>query len=237
MALRRVGILGGMGPEATVLLMQKVIAAVPAQDDEDHIPLIVDQNPQVPSRIKHLIEKTGEDPAPVLAAMAHRLTVAGAQALAMPCNTAHHYAPAIRAASAVPLLDMVALAVVEARKRAASGQGAKVGILASPAVRQVGLFDAALWAQGLDPVYCADDTETLLPVMRMVKADGPSALARAALAQAAEELRGRGAVVQLIACTEFSMITDALGPEIDWADTLDCLVSAIVEFSRGSDPE
>lgn len=236
MALRRVGILGGMGPEATILLMQKIIAAVPARDDADHVPLIVDQNPQVPSRIRHLIEKTGEDPAPVLAAMARRLTEAGAEALAMPCNTAHHYAPAIRAASDVPLLDMVALSVTHARERAVAGQGGKVGILASPAVRQVGLFDAPLRAHGLEPVYCTDDVEALLPVIRMIKADGPGAAARSALAMAAEELRARGANVQLIACTEFSMITDALGPETDWIDTLDCLVSAIVDFSRGRDP-
>ncbi len=109
--MRRVGILGGMGPEATVLLMQRIIAATPASDDADHLPLIVDQNPQVPSRIRHLIEGTGEDPGPVLAAMARRLQAAGAEALAMPCNTAHHYAPAIRQATAIPLIDMVALSV------------------------------------------------------------------------------------------------------------------------------
>ena len=90
---RTVGILGGMGPEATVLLMQQVIAAVPARDDADHVPLIVDQNRQVPSRIRRLIEGTGEDPRPVLAAMARRLQGRGPQALAMPCNTAHAYAP------------------------------------------------------------------------------------------------------------------------------------------------
>ena len=80
--------------------MQKVLDAIPAVDDADHIPLLVDQNPQVPSRIRRLIEGTGEDPAPVLADMARRLVAGGAEALAMPCNTAHHYAPAIR--SAVP---------------------------------------------------------------------------------------------------------------------------------------
>ena len=62
--MRRVGILGGMGPEATILLMQKVLAAVPARDDADHVPLIVHQNPAVPSRIAHLIEGTGATPAP-----------------------------------------------------------------------------------------------------------------------------------------------------------------------------
>lgn len=59
MTPRPVGILGGMGPQATVLLMDKLIAAVRAADDRDHIPLIVDQNTQVPSRIQRLIEGAG----------------------------------------------------------------------------------------------------------------------------------------------------------------------------------
>jgi aspartate racemase len=92
-APRRIGILGGMGPEATVLQMSRLITATPAQDDADHIPLIVDTNTQVPSRVAALIEGGGTDPAPVLAAVAKRLEEAGAGALAMPCNTAHHYAP------------------------------------------------------------------------------------------------------------------------------------------------
>ena len=119
--MRRIGILGGMGPQATLLLMQKLIDAVPAADDADHIPLLVDQNPQVPSRIRRLIEGTGEDPAPVLADMARRLVAAGAEALAMPCNTAHHYVPAIRNAVTIPLIDMVALSVAHAVRLAGPG--------------------------------------------------------------------------------------------------------------------
>ena len=64
---RTIGILGGMGPEATILLQQKVLAAVQARDDADHIPLLIDMNPQVPSRIAHLIDGDGPDPGPVLA--------------------------------------------------------------------------------------------------------------------------------------------------------------------------
>ena len=56
MGLRCIGILGGMGPEATILLQQKLVAAVTARDDADHIPLLIDMNPQVPSRISRLIE-------------------------------------------------------------------------------------------------------------------------------------------------------------------------------------
>lgn len=230
---RRVGVLGGMGPEATVLLMQRLIAAVPAQDDADHIPLIVDQNPQVPSRLRRLIDGTGDDPAPVLVAMAQRLQAAGAQALAMPCNTAHHYAPAIRAAVAVPFLDMVALSV--ARAQTLAGAGARVGILASPAVRRIGLFDPVFAAAGLVPVYAEDDA-MMLSIIRRIKAGGADDTSRAGLRAASAGLLARGAGVQMIACTEFSLIADAVAPQAQVFDTLDCLVQAIVAFATTDQP-
>ena len=92
-APRRTGILGGTGPEATVLRMARLITATPAQDDADRIPLIVDTNTRVPSRVAALTEGGGTDPAPVLAAMAKRAEEAGAGALATPCDAAHHHAP------------------------------------------------------------------------------------------------------------------------------------------------
>ncbi|SDL62211.1 aspartate/glutamate racemase family protein [Paracoccus chinensis] len=228
MTPRRVGILGGMGPEATVLLMSRVIAATPAADDADHVPLIVDQNPQVPSRIAALIEGTGADPAPVLAGMARRLEAAGAEALAMPCNTAHHYAPAIRAAAGVPLIDMVALSAETAARAA---QGGRVGILASPAVQRIGLFDAALAAHGLQAVYPADQP-ALLDAIRAIKREGATPAARTALGSAARDLRQQGATVQLVACTEFSLLVDAARVEAEVIDTLDVLVGGIVRFAR-----
>ena len=226
--MRRVGILGGMGPQATILVMQKMMASVQARDDADHIPLIVDQNPQVPSRIAHLLDGSGVDPGPVLADMARRLVAGGAQALAMPCNTAHHYAGAIRAAVAVPLLDMVALSVAHAADLV--GPGGVIGILCSPAVRKVGLFDAPLAAVGITALYPNDDA-AMLAAIRQIKADGPQPAARADLRAASHELAARGAAVQMIACTEFSLIADAVTQGITAFDTLDLLVQAIRTFA------
>ena len=226
--MRRVGILGGMGPEATVLLMQRIIAATPASDDADHLPLIVDQNPQVPSRIRHLIEGAGEDPGPVLAAMARRLQGAGAEALAMPCNTAHHYAPAIRAAATIPLIDMVALSVAHAAGLA--GKGGTVGILASPAVRKTGLFDRAMAEAGLTAIYAADE-DAMLATIRRIKAEGATDAARAALVGASSGLLTRGARVQMVACTEFSLIADSVDAGASAFDTLDQLVGGIHAFA------
>ena len=224
--MRPVGILGGMGPEATILLMQKVMAAVPACDDSDHVPLIVHQNPQVPSRIAALIEGTGADPGPVLAGMARDLAAAGAEGLAMPCNTAHHYAPAIRAATDLPFLDMVELTAATLKARGAR----RVGLLASPATRLARVFETPFAAHGLVPVAPEDDCE-ILAIIRAVKAGERSAALAPRVAAQAEALLDDGADHLLVACTELSLMTDAL-PPAPWTDSLDCLTEAVVSFAR-----
>ncbi len=221
-----------MGPEATILLQRKLIAAVPARDDADHVPLLIDMNPQVPSRIAHLIEGEGEDPGPVLAAMAERLEGAGAKAIAMPCNTAHHYAEAIRGAICVPFLDMVALASAHAAARL--GPGGRVGLLASPAVRMTGLYETALGGRGLHTLW-PDDETPMLAAIREIKAGGGAGAAKA-LAAAADELTARGAGLLLVACTEFSLIADRLAPAVPVVDTLDILVGEIVAFAQPAQP-
>lgn len=228
--MRTVGVLGGMGPEATVALMARVIAGVRAQDDTDHVPLIVDQNPQVPSRIRHLIERTGPDPTPVLVAMAQRLERAGAEALAMPCNTAHAYAPAIRAAVTIPFIDMVALSVTQARSRVArtSDVPDRIGLLCSPAVRLARVFDAPLAAANLTPVFAPDDPA--LALIRRVKREGATPAAREDFRALAHSV---DAPVQLVACTEFSLLADTAPPGIAFIDTLDVLTRTIIAFSTG----
>ncbi|MGD9863739.1 MAG: aspartate/glutamate racemase family protein, partial [Pseudodonghicola sp.] len=202
-----VGILGGMGPEATILLMQRVLQAVPAHDDADHIPLIVHQNPQVPSRIVALIDGWGADPAPVLAQMARDLHAAGAGALAMPCNTAHHYVAAVAAASPLPVLNMVELTA----EALAAGGAWQVGVLASPAVRLTGVFDAAFAARGLAACFPADDAP-LLALIRAVKAGDGSGVA--ALADQAHALLDRGCDRVLVACTELSLLAPQLPADL-----------------------
>ncbi|WP_108482335.1 aspartate/glutamate racemase family protein [Oceaniglobus ichthyenteri] len=232
-APRRIGVLGGMGPEATVLLMSRLIAATPADDDADHIPLSVDMNPQVPSRIARLIDGTGDDPAPVLAAMAQGLARAGAQALAMPCNTAHNYADAIRDAVEIPLLDMVDLSVVQAASQATND---RIGILGSPALQMTGLFDRVLGKRGLTALY-PQDQAAMLAAIRGIKSGARSGTANKTLKAAAQNLASQGASVNLIACTEFSLIADAAHGTVVVIDTLDVLVKAMVGFALGTTPD
>jgi len=229
--MRRIGILGGMGPEATLLLMQRIMQSVEAVDDRDHIPLLVDNNTQVPSRIEALIHKTGPSAGPVLARMAGDLEQWGAAALAMPCNTAHHYAAEIEAAVNIPLLNMVELSVAAAA--AVKPADGKVGILGSPALEQVDLYGAALRQRGLSPVYVRDRA-MMLRLVQQVKADGVSAQAHETLSSASWELMEQGAGIQLIACSEFSLLAVGVDSPARRIDCLDVLVGQIRRFACGN---
>lgn len=258
---RRIGIIGGMGPEATVLLMSRIIAATPAGDDADHVPMIVDNNTQIPSRIAHLIDGRGVDPAPALVETARRLQACGAEALAMPCNTAHHFAAQIRRSVDVPLLDMVGLSAgrvlrqdVSRGQRAindptsreeAAGQqdtagkagGVRIGMLASPAVRVTGLYDRVFAGTGARALYLPDDAP-LLALIRHVKKRGADAAARRTMAALARDLVDPAGDLRadrlLVACSELSLLAGAVPAGIAVIDAVDVLAEACVAFSTGA---
>lgn len=223
-ALRKtVGILGGMGPEATLEFMRRLIASVPAEDDRDHLHMIVDNNPKVPSRIKALIEETGENPAPMLAQMAKRLAVAGADFLAMPCNTAHAFLADIKHAVSIPVLDMVALSVEEIARL--SPRPKAVGLLASPAVRRTKLFEEPLTNKAFGFVGATSEEDImLLSIIKSVKAGTSGPKEEAGLNTVARAMVARGAEALVVACSEFSLLPQPEVGRCAIVDTLDVLV-------------
>jgi aspartate racemase len=225
---RVVGIIGGMGPEATLDLMRRVLAKTPAQGDQDHIHLIVENNPKIPSRIAHLIEGTGADPTPELIRIAQNLQRAGAQALAMPCNTAHAYAHSIRRAVSIPLLDMIQLTVDQI---ASSRRVARIGLLASSAVLATELYARSFAGHGIAVVPPPLQDEVML-LIKAVKSGETGLEFQAALARIALDLASQADVL-LVGCSELSVI--AAGISAPFVDSLDVLAQAIVSFATAAD--
>ncbi len=224
---KTVGVIGGMGPEATVDFLRRVVAATPAKDDADHIRILVDNNPRIPSRIAALIEGGGEDPAPVLCAMAKGLQAQGADFLVMPCNTAHHYLPQIAEAVSIPLLDMVSLSVGALSQARASS----VTMLASPAVRLIGLYKSRLLRAGMDAIFPdGAQEEKLLGVIRAVKAGLTDHTVRRDYAEVAASVSGDA---YLIACTELSVLGPLPDLGVPCVDALDVLVNATIAEALG----
>ena len=186
-----VGIIGGLGPEATVDLMRRVIQATPARDDQDHIRMIVDCNPKVPSRMKAILEGTGENPAPYLVTMAKDLAAWGADFLAIACNTAHLYLDRIQEAVPIPVLNMIDLTVD--RVVSENPLIRKAGLLASWTVIRPGLYESAFEKRGvalLHPSPALQDR--LLAAIRRIKTGHHGLPEREALEECREGTGGSG---------------------------------------------
>jgi len=226
-----VGVIGGMGPAATVDFMRRLVAATPAHDDMDHLHVMVDNNPKIPSRISALIEGTGADPVPALCKMAKGLEAQGADFLVIPCNTAHHYLPTIARSIHIPVLDMVDLSVQ--KLAAADPKPRHIGLLASPAVRLVGLYQKRIEQMGMKAIFPSPHYESrLLEVIKAIKSGQFGTSHRQDYAAVAENLMDAGADAFLIACTELSVIGPPLEASCPIVDSLDVLVEATIATAR-----
>jgi aspartate racemase len=227
MGQKIVGIIGGMGPEATVDLMQRIIKATPALDDQDHIRLLVDNNPKIPSRIKALVDGSGESPGPVMAAMARRLAAWGADLLAIPCNTAHYFLREVQDAVAIPVLNMINITCARILEQKPAVR--RVGLLASTAVIKTALYKDALDVHGVDMIQPPEASQnTVLAIIRAIKAGRLDADHLEGLDTIAHELIERRAEAILIACTELSIVSQKLRLPVSLYDSAQILAEVIV---------
>lgn len=224
-----VGVIGGMGPDATVELMQRVIKLTPAQDDADHIHMLVDNNPKVPSRIKALLEGGSENPGPVIADMARRLENSGADFLVIPCNTAHYYHDYAQGAVSVPVWHLIELSLQYWRHEHPQLQ--RVGLLASTAVQKIELFDPFFAEAGLELVYPDEDAQTtVMQLIRAVKAD---AVTDTLLEEYNQAIATMDTVDgYLIGCSELSVLWQRHQTPLPVVDSLQVLAAEIVATAR-----
>ncbi len=197
-----IGVIGGMGPLATADFFRKVIESTSAEDDVDHVPLLICSDPRIPPRPAAILSH-GESPLPALRSVRDQLLAAGAQALVMPCNTAHHWHVELQRDCPVPFPSIVAVSVEAVLSRRRSGANGRVGLVATRATLAAGLFDRELSCRGLQAVQPRDDTldRWIIPAIAAVKA-GRVAQSQAMMAQAVQALLDDGAACVLLACTE-----------------------------------
>jgi aspartate racemase len=225
------GVLGGMGPAATVDFLAKLIRLNPARRDQHHLPLIVISDPRVPDRVGPIVAGSGPSPLPALLAGLRTLERAGAQAIAIPCHTAHHWYPELAAATARPILSIVDATLAElARLDVPPGP---LGLLATEATLKAGLYQQRLAAAGHPPLIPAPAIieKNVLPAIALIK-QGRAAEAAPLLACALAHLNAAGAGYVLLACTELPLALPA-APLPGCIDATEALARACLAWWRG----
>lgn len=230
----RLGILGGMGPLATLDLQQKIMAATRAGRDQDHLPVVVWNVPQIADR-QMALAGSGPSPLPQLLEAVKGLNQAGVSHIAIPCNTAHFWYDELQAASSATILHIAD--ITTQTLTAEPLRPAAVGIIATRGTLNAGWFQSRFEGAGIH-VMTPDDDELerwFVPGCYAVKR-GEIASGGWLFNALADQLLSRGASKLVLACTEVPPALEAVS-SVHLPHTLDptaALASACVHLWQDS---
>lgn len=221
-----IGVLGGMGPLATVDFMEKVVRLTRATCDQDHLPMLVANLPHIPDRSRAILDG-GTDPLPAMLAGIDLLTRNDVGVIVVPCNSAHHWHAQLQARSAVPVLH-IAEACVAALPKAVS----RVAVLGTRGTLASCFYQAALAARDIEPVVPDAIAQARVDAcIRAAKADDFDE-ATVQLSAALAVLISQGVRAAVMGCTEIPMAARQLSvPSMTLIDSSLELARATVAFA------
>lgn len=150
--MKRCGIIGGVGPSATVDLYRSIIMNTPANKDQDHIRVIIDSHPQIPDRTEALLHN-GESPDRYLLESIHILKNAGVDFIVCPCNTAHIFLRRLKEQVDFIFIDMIE----ETAKHLEKLQVRKAGLLSTSGTARIGIYQETARKWGIE-IIIPDET-------------------------------------------------------------------------------
>jgi len=223
-----VGVLGGMGPDATIDLFTKIVRSTPAVRDQDHLRLIIDNNPRIPDRQKAILEN-GPSPAPMLIETAKNLAAAGADFIVIPCNTAHYWIEEIRRAVTIPVIDMIEETAKETARSSPSLR--TVGIIAATGTVRAGLYQKQFRKMSIKTMLPTDDDQaSLMRTIYSVKA-GDLSVSHPTAIQIGGRMVEAGAEAIVAGCTEMPLILKTGDLPVPIIDATQILATCAVEIA------
>ena len=230
---RMIGILGGMGPEATLDLYDRIIRLVPARKDQDHPRVLIYSNPKIPDRTLAILVE-GPSPLEALVESARVLERAGAGIIAIPCNASHHFLPEIAPRIGIPILDMIGETCRRVVKRRPPLK--RVGLLAASGTVLGRVYHRTLESAGLRVlVPGAPGQERLHRAIMQVKAGAHDASTREIFHRAGRSLVRRGAQAVILGCTEIPLAFDPEAAGYPTFDATEILAEAAVDWALGKE--
>lgn len=227
METKTVGVIGGLGPLATLDFFDRVLKRTRAVKEQEHLRLIIDNNTKIPDRNAYM-RGEGPSPGPALAASAKGLEVAGAEVIVMACNTTHIWEREIRAAISVPFLSIIdetAAAVADLRPEA-------VGVLAVDACLKGGLYQEALKKAGVKPLLLSEDSQkTFMDLIYRIKSGDTGETVKRAMVTLARRLEAQGAEAIIAGCTEIPIVLAADDIDGELVSSTDVLVERTILFA------
>ena len=223
--MKKLGVLGGLGPMATVYFLQLLTQMSDAKTDQEHMEIILYSKPSIPDRTKYIIGESEINPVEDMVAVGKKLNEMGADILAVPCITAHFFHKELEERIGLPVIHAIEETILYLEKENVSG----VGILATDGTIESGLFQNALEQHKMRAfIPKADNQKKLMEIIyHEIKAG--AAINMPLFLQVAEELFDQGAEVVLLACTELSLIKRDYDLPAGYLDVMEILARKAVQ--------
>jgi aspartate racemase len=228
--MKTIGIIGGMGPLATVHLYERIVLRTKALRDQDHIRVLIDSNTNIPDRTKAIISD-GEDPTVELIKSAKILENSGVDFLIMPCNTAHYFINTIQEAVNIPFVNMVEETVKYTEKK--FGKDTVVGILATDGTIKSKIYENYYANLGIKTVVPEKTQTDVMKFIYDVIKKGNYNEGTSLMFSAVEELKEMGATSFLLGCTELSSAQYLYKFEGNFINPIEVLTERSIEFAGG----
>ncbi|HWI46972.1 MAG TPA: amino acid racemase [Rummeliibacillus sp.] len=220
------GIIGGVGPLATMLLGESIVRRTKAFSDQEHMHFIIDNDTRIPDRTAYILDHSKPNPLPVMVEDANKLADAGADMIVIPCNTAHNFYDDLQSNSKVPVLHMIR----ETAKKARQLNANRVGVLATIGTLTSNLYQEALMDEGIEPVIPDEvmQQDIMTVIYDYVKAGKKITSAQWQPIEAA--MKNAGCDHIILGCTELSVVNRELSLDDSYIDALivlaDCAITS-----------
>lgn len=228
--MKNIGIIGGMGPMASVDLFAKITALTMAKSDQEHIHVFVDSNTAIPDRTKAILEG-GPNPVPELVHSALNLEAMGADILVMSCNTAHYFYDQIHPFIHVKMINMIEETALEVKRRNLK----KVGLLATSGTYRTGIYDKIFLAHDIEVVKPAQEFEATIMdlIYNGVKA-GCKEYPLTAIYEVIEAMKQQGVTTFILGCTELPLAFNMYNIKADTIDPTEILARCAIQAAGKS---
>ena len=224
--IKTLGILGGLGPMATVYFYEMLTAHTKAECDQEHLDIVISSRASTPDRTEFILGKTEENPLPVMQQEAEKLVRYGAELISIPCNTAHYFYDALASSVSVPIVNII----YETAAFIARSGVKKIGVLATEGTISSGSYEHMCRQMGLRYEVPDKAHQKMLSDIIYGSIKKGQRVDMEKFGEICEALRKKGCENLVLGCTELSLIKRdfALGDE--YVDSLEVLAMRTIRM-------
>ncbi len=219
------GIIGGLGPMATVYFYEMLTSHTKATCDKDHIDIVISSRATTPDRTAFVLGKSDKNPLDVMLSEAKKLEAYGATLLSIPCNTAHYFYDSIAESVSIPVINIIHETVSYIKRTGAQ----KIGVLATEGTIAGGGYEQMCEQEGLSYVVPSEAHQAKLMsiIYDEIKQGKPADMD--AFSEIADSLLSLGCERIVLGCTELSLIKKEVGLDDRFVDSLEVLAAKTIK--------